>query len=53
MSNGLKNFLNPQRNFFENVNVDPRNAVVDTLNTNLGNFKRYLELDSTFRNRKL
>lgn len=53
MSNGLKNFLNPQKTFLDNVNTDPRKQVGDVLNTNLGNFKRYLELDSTFRNRKL
>jgi len=53
MSNGLKNFLNPQKTFLDNVNTDPRKQIGDNLNTNLGNFKRYLELDSTFRNRKL
>jgi hypothetical protein len=53
MSSGLKNFLNPQKNFLDNVITDPRKQSGDNLNTNLGNFKRYLELDSTFRNRKL
>jgi len=52
MSNGLKNFLTPNRNFIENVEIN-KSKSLENLNTNLGNFKRYLELDSNFRNRKL